>query len=217
MWGHRTRCAGALGAIALLAGACTGASAARESTVSTGAPPRTIASTSTTSSTAAATPHRTATRKRPARWNGDGTPPPALHNTGDDYVAIFQSLERSRRWLEGHHPDPALIPRVWVPGTTIAAKFQRHLGELWRAHCLWVDVGDRSVATVVSVLDGTVSLRVDEYTSEVRLVDATGRVVDSAKQGPVLRFVVLLSRDGTGHWKIASVEKRLTNDVQVDL
>src|SRR4051794_17741007 len=50
----------------------------------------------------------TVPESRGARWAGDGTAAPRLRNTGDDLVAVFQSLERHRRWLEAHHPDPRL-------------------------------------------------------------------------------------------------------------
>ena len=147
----------------------------------------------------------------------DRTPPPRIHNTGTDYVAIYLSLDRYRSWLEAHHPDPALVPRVWVTGTAIARRFERHLGDLQRHHVRWVDVGDHSVARVVSVVDHTVTLTVDEHTTGIELLDASGRVIDRARQGPVLRYVVLLDADSTGHWQVASVEPRLTNDVEVQL
>jgi hypothetical protein len=171
-------------------------------------------STSSTSSTAQAAA-RTAPTARTG-WTGDGTPAPALRNTGTDYVAVFLSLERTRVWLEAHHPDPALVPRVWVDGTAIAAQFRRHLGDLQRHHVRWVDVGDRSVAKVVSVVDGSVTLQVDEYTTAVHLVDASGRVVDRAPQGPVFHWIVLLDRGGDGRWLIASVDEQLT-DAEVHL
>ena len=45
-----------------------------------------------------------------------GTPRPPLENTGDDYVAIFESLVANLRWLS-ENPDPALISEIFVPGT----------------------------------------------------------------------------------------------------
>jgi hypothetical protein len=169
------------------------------------------AAASTTTTTAAST----ATEVR--RWTGDGTPAPRLRNRGNDHVAVFQSLERYRRWLEAHRPDPRLVPRVWVPKTAIATKFTRHLGELQARRLRWVDVGDRSVARVVSVAGGIVSLHVDEHTTGVRLLDEHDRVVDTARQGPVLRLIVLLQRDPRGRWRIASVTPRLDRATEVAL
>jgi hypothetical protein len=209
----------AAGACALALASCGGAAA---TTAPVTHPPRaatrpttTTASSTTTSTTVASV---TTTSAKPARatWHGDSTPAPALHNAGTDYVAIFLSLERTRVWLEAHHPDPALVPRVWVDGTDIAKQFRRHLGDLQRHHVRWVDVGDRSVAKVVSVVDGSVTLRVDEYTSAVHLVDDSGRVVDRVAQGPVFHWIVLLDRGGDGRWLIAAVDERLT-DAEVHL
>jgi hypothetical protein len=180
--------------------------------------------TSTSTSTTAPAPRRArpsattkaATGATAATWRGDSTPAPPLHNTGTDYVAIFRSLDRTRVWLEAHHPDPALVPRVWVEGTDIAAQFRRHLGDLRRHRVRWVDVGDRSEAKVVSVVDGSVTLRVAEHTTAVHLVDDSGRVVDRVTQGPVFHWIVLLDRGGDGRWLIASVDPQLT-DAEVHL
>jgi hypothetical protein len=153
--------------------------------------------------------HAPAVRRDPAR--------PKLRNTGSDYVAIFQSLERYRRWLQAH-PDPALVPTIWVDGTPVAQRFRTLLTKLRRTRTRWIDVDDRTEARVVSVVGDVVSLLVDEHTTGVRLLDEAGNVVDTAKQGPVLHLVVLLQRDARdGRWRIASVDQRVTNDVEVAL
>ncbi len=192
----------------IVAGACA--------LVSCGGAAATTVPNPATTTPAVPAPPRSAVAPPNGGWQGDGTPAPALRNTGTDYVAIFSSLDRTRRWLEAHHPDPALVPRVWVDGTDIAARFRRHLGDLQRHRVRWVDVGDRSVARVVSVVDGSVTLQVDEYTTAIHLVDETGRVVDRVAQGPVFHWVVLLDRGGDGRWLIASVDERL-DDVEVHL
>src|SRR5215831_10068828 len=60
-----------------------------------------------------------ATRPTAARGSTT-TAPPRVFDRGDDYVAIWHSLDGYRIWLEQHHPDPAFIPRVWVTGSAIA-------------------------------------------------------------------------------------------------
>jgi hypothetical protein len=150
-------------------------------------------------------------------WTGDGTPAPVLRNTGTDYVAIFASLDRYRRWLQAHHPDPALVARVWVEGTPIAQHFAGLFAQLQRDHHRWVDVDDRSDAHVVSVLDGAATLLVEEHTTAVQLVDDAGAVVKTIPQGPVFHWVVLLERDRHDRWRIASVDRQVTNDTEVAL
>jgi hypothetical protein len=164
-----------------------------------------------------AAPPTPAAKRRVVAWHGDGTPAPKLENTGTDYVAIFLSLERQRLWLQAHHPDPALVPRVWVYGMETAKKFRRLFADQQRERLRFIDVGDRSEATVASVLEHIVTLRVNEYTTGVHLLDTTGRVVESRKQGPVFHFIVLLSQDGDGRWTIASVDDRVSNNTGLQL
>ena len=67
---------------------------------------------------------------------------------------------------------------------------------------------------IVTVNDERV--QVDEHTTAVHLVDASGHVVDRVAQGPVFHWIVLLDRGGDGRWLIASVDPQLT-DAEVHL
>jgi len=170
-----------------------------------------------TTSTTTPTPNPTAAAAAAARWSGDGTPAPRLRNTGDDYVAIFESLDRYRRWMQEHRPDPTLVPRVWVEGTPIAQHFHDLFAELQRNHHRWIDVDDRREVKVVSALDGVVTLLVDEHTPAVQLRDDANQVVKTIPQGPVFHWIILLARDGQDRWRIASVDRQVTNDTEVVL
>ena len=202
-----------LGAVALVCSACNSAGAAASAPAATTRPAVSAAPATLATTTTSAPGH-----ERPPRvWNGDGTAAPALHNAGTDHRAIFLSLERYRVWLERHHPDPALVPRVWVDGTEIARRFRTNFVAQRAQHIRRVDVGDRTDATVVSVVDGSVTLLVDEHTPRVDFVDDRGNVVQSRPQGPVLHFVVLLDRGRDGRWRIASVDERVGAGTEVHL
>ncbi len=203
---------GYLGAVALVCSACHGAAASAPPASTTA--PSSVAPVARATTTTSGVPRHS----RPAqRWVGDGTPAPALHNTGTDHRAIFLSLEQYRVWLERHHPDPALVPRVWVDGTEIARRFRTNFVAQRKQHIRRVDVGDRTDAKVVSVVDGSVTLLVDEHTARVDFVDDRGNVVQTRPQGPVLRFVVLLDRGRDGRWRIASVDERVGPGTEVEL
>jgi hypothetical protein len=209
-----TKWAGALACVVVSCGGASEATAplARSHIESSAPADRRATSPSTLHSPSTKPVHR-----RARAWRGDGTPAPKLENIGTDHLGIFLSLERYRVWLESHHPDPALVPRVWVDGTEIARRFKRELAELQQRRLRRVDVGDRSEAKVVSVVDGTVTLLVDEHSARAEFVDDAGRVVSARAQGPVFQLVVLLDRGRDGRWRIASVEYRVTDDVEVQL
>jgi hypothetical protein len=215
-------CAGAL----VLAGCGGGRAAPSRATSRPGAEPA-VAQTSTPPTSAvrrkrSSTPSR-ASRSTPARevgppWpGGDRTPPPKVVDQGNDYVAIWYSLDGYRTWLEQHHPDPALIPRVWVKGGSLDASFQKELRELAASHARWVDINERVHARVASVTDHEVTLIVDEHNDGDRALDDAGHVILTRLQPLDAHYVVLMDRDAEGHWRLVSAATRITNDTEVRL
>jgi hypothetical protein len=134
-----------------------------------------------------------------------GTPRPPLENTGDDYVAIVESLVANFRWLS-ENPDPAVISDLYVPGTddhqSWTAAFQELADKQWRA----ADDDYHVVSTeIVDAQPGIVSVRLTDYLGFETIVDAAGQQVGEGRQRePAERTaVVLLAADGAGQWRIA--------------
>jgi hypothetical protein len=133
-----------------------------------------------------------------------GTPRPPLENTGDDYVAIFKSLDANIRWLT-ENPDPTVVSEIYVPGTPEHANGARLYQELvdkgWRA----ADEGYRLLSVdVVEVQPQVVSLRVVDQFDVERIVDTSGKQVGGGKphSGPQT-WTVLLSPDRSARWMVA--------------
>jgi hypothetical protein len=133
-----------------------------------------------------------------------GTPRPPLENTGDDYVAIFESLDANFRWLT-ENPDPAVISELYIPGTRIhdlqLDVVQKLAQNGWRA----ADEGYRIISVeVVDAKPGAVSLRlVDQFDVE-RIVASDGRQVGDGKEHSAATvWTILLSPDEGDRWRIA--------------
>jgi hypothetical protein len=132
------------------------------------------------------------------------TPRPPLENTGDDYVAIFESLAANFRWLT-ENPDPAVISEIYVPGTAEHDAGVRNFTELtdnaWRAaddgyHLLKIET--------LSASDGVAILRVVDQMEFEQIVDNNGtRVGEGIAHDGVKEWTVILSRDTSGSWHIA--------------
>jgi hypothetical protein len=134
-----------------------------------------------------------------------GTPRPPLENTGNDYAAIFKSLDAGIRWLT-ENPDPALVSDIYVPGTAEHANgvrlYQELVDKRWRA----ADEGYQLLSVdVVDAQPQAVSLRVVDQFDIERIVDASGKQVGDRKvhTGPQT-WTVLLSPDASGHWMVAN-------------
>jgi hypothetical protein len=215
-------CAGAL----VLGGCGSGRSAGSSARFRSGTGAA-VASTSTPPTSAvqrerkSAPPRARASTSAPAGgapWpGGDRTPPPKVVDQGNDYVAIWYSLDGYRTWLEQHHPDPALIPRVWVTGGSLAVSFQKELSELAAHHARWVDINERAHARVASVTDHEVTLIVDEHNDGDRAIDDAGHVIRAELQPFVAHYVVLMDCDAEGHWRLVSAATQITNDTEVRL
>ncbi|MGH8985387.1 MAG: hypothetical protein ACRDY6_16125, partial [Acidimicrobiia bacterium] len=145
-----------------------------------------------------------------------GTPRPPLENTGDDYVAILESLITNLRWMS-ENPDPALLAEVFVPGTP--GHDERVPGYEYLAtngyhfsdegyHLLSVDVVDAQADLV--------SLRAVQQLEFERVVDSAGaQVGETLPHGSPEAFNFLLSRDGSGRWRIAGGDR--VDDAEVEL
>jgi hypothetical protein len=214
-------CAGAV----LLAGCAGGRPASSGSSPIKSAPSAVTATSAPQAGAARAAPLGTrrapsapAPRTSAAPWpGGDRTPPPKVVDQGTDYVAIWYSLDGYRTWLEQHHPDPALIARVWVKGGSLAASFQKELGDLASHHMRWVDINERLHVQLASVVDHEATLLVDEQNEGDRALDDAGRVIFTRWQRLDAHYIVLMDRDAEGHWRLVSSGTRITNDTEVHL
>jgi hypothetical protein len=133
-----------------------------------------------------------------------GKPRPPLENTGNDYVAIFKSLDANFRWLT-ENPDPAVVSEIYVPGTR-THDFQLDLVQRlrqngWRS----ADEGYRVISVeVVDTRSDVVSLRLTDQFDMERIVDSAGRPVgDGKKHTAPTVWTILLSPDDQGRWRIA--------------
>ncbi len=145
-----------------------------------------------------------------------GTPRPPLENTGDDYVAILESLVANFRWLT-ENPDPALVSELYVPGTGDhdywVPAFQEFVNNGWRA------ADDGYFVVSVDIADSrpeVVSLRVVDSMQIERIVDAAGSQVGEGRtrDPKVKTWNVLLSPDETGRWRFADWQ-RVDEEVEV--
>jgi hypothetical protein len=138
-----------------------------------------------------------------------GTPRPPLENTGTDYVAIFESLIANQRWIS-ENPDPALISAVYVPGTpghdARVSAYQYLVDNGYR----WADEGFQLLSVeIVDARSDVVSLRATDSLVFERIVDAAGNQVGNVRRrDPATQDrTAVLSRDETGHWRIADVSQ----------
>lgn len=145
-----------------------------------------------------------------------GTPRPPLENTGDDYVAILESLVANLRWIS-ENPDPALIADVFVPGTPghdeRVPAYQYLVDNGYR----FADEGYHLVSVdVVDTEPGAVSLRVVQQLEFERVVDSAGQQVgDTLAHGQPEAFDFLLAQDPSGKWRIAGGGR--LDDTEVEL
>lgn len=180
--------------------------------VTTSVAPARATTTSTRPSAVAARPQRATPA---AVWHGDRTRPPAVGNTGRDYVAIYRSLDGYRMWLQAHAPDPAKVDRVWSYGSEIADEWRRLLARLQRRHQRWATVGFRSSVRVVSVTQNAVTLLVDEDATTISVLDEHGVEIHREPQAPS-HSIALLHRTGD-RWFIAAFGPRLDTGTEVHL
>lgn len=179
----------------------------------TTADPDGATTTRPTASTAA--PATTTTTTPPYSFDGS-VPPPDLVNTGTDYVAIAESLDRYRKWLAGHHPDPALLENAYVPGSQVYEAIAGDLRELRSREMRLIDVGHHLEVSVTKAQSGVVTLMLTETAASVRLVDAAGQIVEEKTVQGETRYFAVLAMSESDRWRVADVT-RLDDDVRVQL
>jgi hypothetical protein len=137
-----------------------------------------------------------------------GTPRPPLENTGDDYVAIFESLMANVRWLS-ENPDPAVLSELYVPGTPghdeRVPAYQFLVANGYR----WADEGYQLISVeVADAQNEIVSLQVQDRLEYERLVDTAGNQVgETRERGTTQTYTALLAVDGEGRWRVADANR----------
>jgi hypothetical protein len=162
------------------------------------------------STAVAITTTTTATRppRLPPARASNANRPPLIVDRGTDHVAIARSLLVYVRWLEWHHPVPALLARAYAHASPIDLNVSREVVELARRRMHFVEVDIVPLAFVVlSALPNVVSFRMTEQLAVRALVDASGHVVD--RVGPVtVVYGVSIMRFGPDEpWRVNLVEQ----------
>jgi len=185
--------------VAVLVG-CSGGDGAGEAKAGTDRTERSAERTSTS-----AAPARIDLSKPIPGGSLHGTPRPPLENTGDDYVAIFESLDANLRWIS-ENPDPSLISDVYVPGTanhdTRISAYQFLVDNAYH----WADEGYQLVSVeIIDTKPEAISLRVTDSLQFERLVDSAGNQVgDIRPRNPITKtWLILLTTDASNRWRIA--------------
>lgn len=137
-----------------------------------------------------------------------GTPRPPLENTGDDYVAIFESLMAGVRWLS-ENPHPSLLSDLYVPGTPGHDERVPAYEWLLTNGFRWADDGYQLISVeVVDAQANIVSLRVQDRLQYERLVDADGNQVGEIRErGTTQTYTALLSVDSERGWRVADATR----------
>jgi len=135
--------------------------------------------------------------------------PPEVVDRGSDFVAVASSLVLYVRWLEWHHPDPALVERAYQRGSPPERVAWRHVTELRRtgAHIVEADAAPFEFR-IISVTENVVSLRLTEHLSHRDLIAATGRVLarDNAR---IEQYTVSIARaNRAAPWRVNLVERK---------
>jgi hypothetical protein len=145
-----------------------------------------------------------------------GTPRPPLENTGDDYVAIFESLVGNLRWIS-ENPDPALLSQLFVPGTPghdeRVPAYQYLVDNGYR----FADEGYHLISVeVIDVRPEVVSLRAVQQVELERVVDSVGEQVGEARpHGAPETLNFVLAPDSDGHWRIAGGDRISSAEVEL--
>jgi len=190
----------AAGMVALTCAGCSGggdASADASTTV-----PEVVETTVATTTF----PSSTSTTTVPLYSFDGSVPPPELVNTGDDFDAIYRSLDEYGNWLLAHNPDVALIGNIVPVGTEYFKTYEDDLAILNREGLrLYLAPSDAERIDLVDLVDEFASLLVTHVEADLVIVDSAGAVVDRARVPRRLRSVLMV-RDGAGYWRLVSLE-----------
>jgi len=187
-------------ALVVTAAACAAAPARSSSTLRP-PPPR----SSTTTARPVAKPGASVGAVRPAPGYTDTTPPPAIRATGSDYPAIARSLLSYKDWLFAHHPDPALAGQVFQQGTAIYGSRVADITTVRNLRRRIDSVDLRLRFTVVTVRPDLVTMRMLETLVADEWFDQHHRVVRTDPYPVPNHYIVILTHDGGGRWRIADV------------
>ncbi len=169
------------------------------------------AATSTTTTEATSRPAATATTSSPTTVTTVAPPdlPPELIQTGDDLVAVVQSIHTWSQWLSTA-PDPALLLQITDPGTTAYAKLLPPLEALVAEGYRWDGPQERltdiafesrplpNIATVIATASGI---------EGAQLLDMNDNVVQTVTNlPPPARLVYSVYRDPSGVWRLNDFE-----------
>jgi hypothetical protein len=134
---------------------------------------------------------------------------PLVIDRGSDFVAVASSLVLFVRWLEWHHPDPALVKRAYQLGSPPERVASKHVTELRRtgAHIVEADAAPFEF-TIISVTENVVSLRLTEHLSRRELIASSGRVIARDK-ARIERYTVSIARSNdAAPWRVNLVERK---------
>jgi len=160
---------------------------------------------SRTTTTLAPEPTITTTVAAPPLYSFDGSvPAPALNITGDDFDAIYRSLDTYQSWLYSHNPDVELVDEIATFGSDVFNTITDDLREVVDEESrLYSDTISIESVEVADTADGIVTLRVSNTAGQLVLVDETGTTTDSSALDPIEQ-IVLLSRHPDGRWLLSS-------------
>jgi hypothetical protein len=189
-------------------GACA---SSHRATSSPPADPSTATSTSTATATTPATAPATAVtptptnRRSAAAFSFDhSVPPPALVDTGTDYVAIAKSVEAYGNWLGAHRPDPTLVPATVAPGTQLLKRYVDNLTSLRDANTRVIEkLNGPTTYTILSATPDAFSVRRVSNISVWQSVNESGTVTSERRFAGLRTYldVYVLSH---GRWYAAA-------------
>jgi hypothetical protein len=185
-------------------GACTGGSKSAGPTIASTKPNRVTSVPHATTSV----PRPTTTTSTPEYSFDDSVPPPKLMNTGTDYVAILESLNRYGNWLAAHHPDPALVSTIVAIGTKQHELFSLDLTRLRDNHVRLIEkVGNRPTGfTILSRTANAFSARVVQDVRVHQSVDSRGKVTSSVLFTKPTTYLILVVLE-RGRWYFAALDE----------
>jgi hypothetical protein len=135
-------------------------------------------------------------------------PPPELNNTGNDFEAIWRSIEDYRVWL-GRNPQPHLLKRIYHPDCPCYPKGIGVLQRLASRGLHYDDEGTRVVS--VELADRPARhialLRVVDQHGPQIIVNEAGTVVRRGDGWAPTRWIFTLNKDENGYWRLRHVLK----------
>jgi hypothetical protein len=131
-------------------------------------------------------------------------PPPELNNTGNDFEAIWRSINEYRNWLYMNEPSRKNLARIYEKQCKCFRAEMNVVRKLAARNWLYDDQGVDvlSVKVIEQPSRHLVGLEVADELRSQRVVNSEG---ETMKQGPgwdPLRRLVSLHRGGDGRWRV---------------